>query len=180
MDYINLMTFDYHTSADGKTGINSPLFADPQYGSINATTNLWIKNGASPSKLLLGLAFYGRSFTLADKKHNGLGVPSTNAGRAGQYSQEQGFLTYLEICLELRTNAWTIHFDQNSRTPYAIKGDQWISYDNPKSIRMKTEYAVKKGLAGVMVQSVDNDDKEDACGHGSNPLLNSIRTVIQI
>lgn len=177
------MTYDYNSYHNEKTGLNSPLFAsrnssNPQY-NIDATTSLWIENGASPSKLLIGLGFYGQSFTLSDENNNGLGVPSKGAGKSGQYSQQPGFLTYLEICLELKSNGWTTNFDHNSRTPYAVKGDQWIGYDDSLSIRMKTEYAVMKRLAGVIIWSVDYDDKANICGQGKNPLLNSIRNVIR-
>lgn len=169
------MTYDYNSYHNGRTGSNSPLL------NIDATTTLWIQSGASPSKLLIGLGFYGQSFTLSDEHNNGLGAPSKGPGRPGQYSQQPGFLTYLEICLELKSNGgWWTHFDNISRTPYAIKQDQWIGYDNPASIRMKSEYAVTKRLAGVMVWAVDYDDKANVCGQGKNPLLNAIGNVIKI
>ncbi len=178
------MTYDYNSYHDGLTGLNSPLFvninsSNPQF-NIDATTNLWINSGASPSKLLIGLGFYGQSFTLSNKNNNGLGAASKGPGNQGPYSYQPGFLTYLEICLELKTGGWTSNFDHQSRTPYATKNDQWISYDNPLSIRIKTEYAVMKQLAGVMIWAVDYDDKANVCGEGRNPLLNSIRNVIRV
>lgn len=178
------MTYDYNSYHNGKTGLNSPLFANQNSSNIqlniDATTNLWIDSGASAAKLLIGLGFYGQSFTLSDQTNNGLGAPSKGPGHAGEYSQQPGFLSYLEICLKLKSNTWTVNFDHQSRTPYAINGDQWIAYDDPLSVRMKTEYAVAKRLAGVMIWSIDYDDQSNVCGQGRNPLLNSVRNVIRI
>lgn len=178
------MTYDYSSYHDGRTGLNSPLFAsrnslNPQY-NIDSTTKLWIESGASASKLLIGLGFYGQSFTLADENIDGVGAPSKGAGKSGEYSQQPGLLTYLEICTELQNSDWQVKFDHESKTPYAVNGDQWIGYDNPLSIRMKTEFAVKKQLAGVMIWAVDYEDKDNVCGQGPNPLLNAINNVIRI
>lgn len=178
------MTYDYYSYHNGRTGLNSPLFnsqnsLNPEY-NINSTTTLWIDSGASPSKLLIGLGFYGQSFTLSDENNNGLGAPSIAAGKSGQYSQQPGLLTYLEICLELQNSGWLLKFDHESKTPYAVNGDQWIGYDNQLSIRMKTEFAAIKRLAGVMIWAVDYEDKDNLCGQGPNPLLSAINNVIRI
>lgn len=177
------MTYDYNSYHNGKTGLNSPLFPskDSPYSQYNIdyTTNLWIQMGASASKLLIGLGFYGQSFTLSDENINSLGAPSKGPGRAGQYSQQPGILMYSEICLELKNGGWITKFDHGSKTPYAVKGNQWIGFDNPLSIRIKTEYAVIKRLAGVMIWAADYEDRANVCGSGQNPLLNAIRNVIR-
>jgi chitinase len=57
----------------------------------------WIQKGAPKDKLNLGIGAYGRSFTLQNAANNGVGAPSTGAGNAGPYTQESGYLAYIEV-----------------------------------------------------------------------------------
>jgi len=87
LDFINLMAYDYHGSWNKNTGHNSPLFArqgqtgDQLLLNQEASINAWIELGAEPEKLVLGLAMYGRTFTLKTKTKNGMDAPSKNAGK---------------------------------------------------------------------------------------------------
>lgn len=42
--------------------------------------------------------------------------------------------------------------------PYAYKGDQWVSFDDPEIIRRKVDFIKSLGLAGGMVWALDLDD----------------------
>lgn len=57
----------------------------------------WYKLGLSKQKLNVGLALYGRSFTLTDPYNNGVGAPAKGKGNAGNYTREAGFLSYFEV-----------------------------------------------------------------------------------
>ena len=67
-----------------------------------------------------------------------------------------------------KTNKWLY------KCGHATKGDKWISYDNQRSIRLKTNYAYEHNLAGVMVSAIDTDDFRGNCGGGKYPLLRTI------
>lgn len=56
------------------------------------------KLGADPSKIVVGLPFYGQSFTLSSNSEHGLGDPAKGSGYAGEYTQQPGMLGYYEIC----------------------------------------------------------------------------------
>lgn len=182
VDYIKLMTYDFHGSFNGRTGQNSPLFPSSldtnRVFNIDYAVNHWIRNGASPQKLIMGLGFYAQTFTLANPAVNGLHAPTIGPGTAGPYSQQPGLMMYLEICKELNAGGWTVVYDYEQQSPYAFKGNQWWGYDNPQSIRAKSEYAVSKNLAGVMMWSMDYEDAHNQCGTGWNPLLVAIWTTI--
>jgi chitinase len=57
-----------------------------------------MKSGASPDKLVLGVAFYGWAFTLKDKNLHEIGSASNGTGLKGPYSGLKGYLGYNEVC----------------------------------------------------------------------------------
>lgn len=68
----------------------------------------WISEGADPRKLVMGMPFYGQSFTLGtswdtpssllvNKDGHGLNVPARAGGQAGEYTRSSGFLAYYEV-----------------------------------------------------------------------------------
>ena len=178
------MAYDYHGSWNKNTGHNSPLFArqgqtgDQLLLNQEATIDAWIELGAKAEKLVLGLAMYGRTFTLKTKKMNGMNAPSTDAGQSGPYTQAPGFLSYYEICNLMTNDGWTKEWNDEQKIPYAFKDDQWVGFDDPESIRLKCDYAVKRKLAGAMIWSLDLDDFTGSfCSEGKYPLLRSIKVI---
>lgn len=154
LDFINLMAYDYHGSWNKNTGHNSPLYArtgqqgDELLLNVDSTVQAWMDLGAPADKLVLGLATYGRTFTLKSKKMNAMNAPATEAGKSGPYTAAAGFLAYYEVC-QLIKDGWTKEWNDEQQVPYAFKDDQWVGYDDPKSIQLKCEYAAKKKLAGT-------------------------------
>ena len=60
--------------------------------------NYLLKSGASPDKLVLGVDFSGRTFTLADRNSHEIGSASNGTGLKGPYTQKFNFLGYNEVC----------------------------------------------------------------------------------
>lgn len=58
----------------------------------------YIKEGADPSKLVLGIPTYGRSFNLLNAEATEIGAPADGAGEKGEATREAGFLAYYEVC----------------------------------------------------------------------------------
>ena len=60
--------------------------------------NYWHQKGAPKSKINVGMAFYGRTWKLANANSNGLGSPDEGkGGAAGPYTKESGILAYYEV-----------------------------------------------------------------------------------
>ena len=72
-----------------KKGHNAPLYprtnevGDQRNLNIDSSVKYWIAAGAPKNKLVLGLASYGRSFTLSNPSSNTLGSSASGAGSAG-------------------------------------------------------------------------------------------------
>jgi chitinase len=85
VDWINLLTFDFHGSWDSWTDFNSPFSLDPKEppvggGAIQSawntkgTVDLYLANGVPADKLVLGVPFFGKRY---------VGVPA--GGSSGLY-----------------------------------------------------------------------------------------------
>lgn len=116
---------------------------------------------------------YGRSFTLTSST-SGVGAPAT-PGTAGTYTREAGYLAYYEVC-ELISKGAQLNYIDDQHVPYLVSGNQWVGYDNERSLREKVRYIRDNGFGGAMVWALDLDDfKGHFCGKGNYPLLNAIK-----
>jgi chitinase len=101
LDWIGVMTYDYHGHWDKKTGHVAPLGfhseADVAYFNTEYTLNYWIRGGADPGKVIMGIPLYGQSFTLENPSNNGLNAPAKGTGSAGEFTRQAGFLAYYEV-----------------------------------------------------------------------------------
>lgn len=133
-----------------------------------------MSQGAPAHKLVLGVGTYGRSFQLSDASQNWPGAPCRGEGSAGSYTGSTGYLGYNEIC----QYNWHTVFDYDNAAPYAFSGDQWVSYDNVLSVQYKMDYALRNGLAGAMIWSLETDDYRGLCGE-TYPLLKTINRKLR-
>lgn len=171
LDFINLMTYDLHGPWEAATGHNAPLYAGPnditsiqQQLNVKSSVVFWLKQGAPAGKLNLGVPFYGRSFTLRSTSEHNVGAPTNGPGQGGPYSYESGFLGYNEVCEKLLLEKWNYAWDDSQLVPYAYSGNQWVGYDDPESIMIKTSFIHQYELAGGMVWSIETDDFKGKCG----------------
>lgn len=63
----------------------------------NFTVHYWINKGTPRNKLIVGVPFYGQSFSLVENSGNGLGAPSYAGGEAGDETRARGFLSFYEV-----------------------------------------------------------------------------------
>jgi len=184
LDFINVMTYDFHGSWDKNVGHNAPLYARPDESSynkllnVNASIHHYIKRGAARNKLNLGMGSYGQAFTLVNPKRNTLNAPALGPGNSGPYTQQAGMLGYNEICEKMMKEAWTVVRDIHYQAPYAYSGDQWVGYDDVESIAIKSHFAKSLGLGGGMIWSIETDDFRGTCGR-KFPLIHTISEIMQ-
>ncbi|XP_028923995.1 chitinase-3-like protein 1 [Ornithorhynchus anatinus] len=182
LDLISLMTFDFHGDWEKVTGHNSPLFRGRDKGTPRSSNTEYavgyvLSKGAPASKLLMGIPTFGRTFTLASSD-SGVGAQASGPGFPGPFTNDKGKLAYYEICTFLQGATTSVIPGQG--VPYATKGNQWVGYDDPKSVKAKAEYLKEKGLAGAMVWSLDLDDfRGEFCGQKPYPLTRTIRDTLR-
>jgi len=81
-----------------------------------------------------------------------------------------------QVCDMLRAGASYI-WDDEMKVPYLVQDDQWVGFDDERSIRHKMGWIKDNGFAGAMVWTVDMDDFTGTiCGGGVKyPLIGAMR-----
>lgn len=183
LDFINLMTYDFHGAWHQTTGHHSPLFRGQRearayrFNNVDYAVGYMLRLGAPAKKLVMGIPTFGRTFTLTSSEA-GVGAPTSGPGIAGQFTKEEGILAYYEICTFLR--GATVHRLLDQQVPYATKGNQWVGYSDPESVKTKVQYLRNRQLAGAMVWALDLDDFRGVfCGQNLPfPLTSAIKDAL--
>lgn len=143
LDFINVMTYDFHGQWERQVGHNSPLFPlDSATGyqkklTVDFSAREWVKQGAPKEKLLIGMPTYGRSFTLVNTTQFDIGAPASEGGKPGKFTNEAGFLSYYEICGFLAQSNTTLVWDSEQQVPFAYRDNQWVGFDDERSLKTK-------------------------------------------
>ncbi|XP_045876323.1 oviduct-specific glycoprotein [Meles meles] len=178
LDFINVLSYDFHGSWEKLTGHNSPLYSlsgDPSSSAY--AMNYWRKLGAPPEKLLMGFPTYGRTFRLLRASKNGLQAEAVGPASPGKYTKQSGFLAYYEVCSFLQRA--TRHWIDFQHVPYAYKGKEWVGYDDAMSFSHKAMFIKRENLGGAMVWTLDLDDTKGAfCGTGPFPLVSKLNSLL--
>jgi chitinase len=115
-----------------------------------------MKKGVTPGQIVIGGAFYGKGWK---------GVPPQNNGlyqlNRGQWNERNSYATIREKRED--KNGFVRFWDPIARAPYLYNAVDsiFVSYEDTVSIRMKTEYAIKTGLGGIMFWSLGSDAPKD-------------------
>ena len=151
VNYINLMTYDLVNGYASITGHHTPLYSTPrQVESTDHAVRYLDSIGVPLRKIVIGLAFYGRVFNGVDSINNGLYRPC-HFFRGVSYRDQATWLS--------PDSGWTYHWDPIAQAPFSYNAQKGLlaSYDDSLSVRLKTLYALHKGLGGVMFWQLTED-----------------------
>ena len=70
--------------------------------------------------------------------------------------------------------------DDKVVAPYAVKDNNWIGFDDEKSIKIKSEYIKREGFAGGMIWSIDTDDFHGFCTGTKFGLISIVAEVLPL
>lgn len=190
VDYMNVMTYDqiggnssftgHHTALgwikteDLKDSLVSGFYEEmkkrsSKYGmeyepnSAEMIVDYCISKGVNPKQIVLGAAFYGRAWKGVAPTNNGLYQPNKGS--------HIGWGAYREIRAKYENNKkYKRYWDSIAKAPYLYSANDsvFMTYDDTVSVRLKTKYAMKYKLGGIMFWELGNDTKE------KNSLLNAI------
>src|SRR3954467_13285758 len=133
LDFINVMTYDYHTGGS-MAHFNAPVYpaaGDPTPElTVDASMRAFRAGGVPADKLLVGIPFFARVYG---------GVPNVNAGflqhssgEPADWHDSDGDWRRLSRP-RLRDPRYVRHWESSAQVPwlYDAKSGTWISYDDP-------------------------------------------------
>ena len=166
VDIYNIMTYDFTSgSNDIYTGHHTQPYIngdDPLYYRKYLSTELagkyYISSGADPSKINIGVAFYGRGFYIQRGTSN-IGPFLSDQGEISFGTWETGMIDYNDIVQNYK-NANNSFFDEESMAPYILDSSKglFITYDDDKSIYEKIKILSKQGYDGIFAYELTGDD----------------------
>ncbi|XP_011307753.1 acidic mammalian chitinase isoform X1 [Fopius arisanus] len=177
VDFINLMTYNFHGAWENRTGHPSGLHGNGQI-SVESLVKYWLDKGSPKEKLIVGMTAYGKSWTLSDPNSHGVGANATGVGQPGLYTKKPGTLAYYELCEQINAGKLTVVFDEQTYAPYAYGDNQWVGYEDIRSAKGKASFIQNMGLAGAMLWTIDLDDFRGSC-NDKFPLLKSINSILR-
>jgi chitinase len=136
IDLVNMMTYDM--SSNGRSH-HSGLYRSGFSARITAheATESHLAAGVPRDKLVMGVPFYGRA---------------TSALR--------GYTDYRRL---IQMTGYPEQWDAVAKAPYLtdpVTGEMVAGFDNPLSLKLKTDYIRTRGLRGIMYWEFDGDDAE--------------------
>jgi chitinase len=183
MDYVNIMTYDigsyqnrpdlpqyrhlalgedakitYHHTALYST--KDKLHAVPgryaqfktpgQERSVDWCVKYLLKLGIPAEKIIVGAAFYGRAYENVEPLNDGLYMTGTYKGGVNF----KNFETALSP-----DSGWVYHWDEVAMAPWAYnaKKREFVTFDDKKSIELKTKYVIDNKLGGIMFWQLGSD-----------------------
>ncbi|NIG54795.1 glycoside hydrolase family 18 protein [Chitinophaga sp. Cy-1792] len=156
LDYVNIMSYDCYSNKFA--GHHTNLFPTKAFEhSRNADESIkaYIAAGVPASKLVMGIAFYGRNFKVADST-------ATATGLGSPIVRQQFGSGYTFIRDSLLTKGYHAYRDQDAKADYLYNPatKDFITCDDEWSVQNKCNYVLDKKMGGVMFWEYSSDKKE--------------------
>jgi chitinase len=155
VDRVNLMSYDLVSGYAVKSGHHSPLYATAEQDlSGDYGVKALIKLGVPAQKIALGAAFYARIFENTADANQGLYQPTKFISGVSFKNFKKQFTT---------ENGYTYYWDEKAQAPYYYNPQTkyLATFDDPKSISLKTKYVIDQKLNGIMFWELTDDAYTD-------------------
>jgi chitinase len=150
VNYVNMMTYDLVSGFATKTGHHTALYStEQQVESTDNAIQKLISLNVPKSKIVIGAAFYARVFETED----------TTSGLYQQGKFVKG-VSFKNFSTQLSADSgYVLHWDEKAKAPYMFNPSQhlFVTYDDKRSIQLKTKYAMDNKLGGIMFWQLRDD-----------------------
>ena len=161
---INIMSYDLVNGYSKVTGHHTPLYSTkPNEESTDRAVTYLLNQGVPAEKLVIGGAFYTRTWKNVENINNGL-------YQAGEHIEGVNFKNFATTYTE--ANGWKYFYDEKAQAPYWYNASTktFATADDIRSVKAKTEYVKAKKLGGIMFWELTLDSPK-------NGMVNAIYEV---
>lgn len=165
LDFVNVMTYDFHGPWEATTNFNSPLSPssdDPSRAfhlTTQETVQAYIENGVPRGKIVVGVPFFGHGWQGVPNINHGLYQTSTGPA-PGTY--EAGSEDYKVLKARLAGGSFTRYISKKTKNAWIYDPASQIfwTYDDPLSLKAKADYVGHENLGGVMFWELSGDTSD--------------------
>jgi len=198
-NYVRPVVFDFldelivemmDDEAEDELVINIPIVGETGLQTIIDT---FVNFGANPEKITLQFPLYGRSYkrrtTLDSLIYDEVGgqPPAVGIGSFlfadgllvdSMKSQTANYHDQIQIYKIEQDPTWKKEVDPIQKTPYAVKGATWVSYNDFQSFRIKIDIIKANEIGGIVIDGLNFDDFNGITGRGTNPYTKHILSLL--
>ncbi len=145
---VNIMSYDLVGGYATVTGHHTPLYSTPQQReSTDNAVQYLIKIGVPRDKMVIGGAFYARIWEQVPAINNGLYQPGVFKQSLDYRDWDAGF------------QGFDAYWDDVAKAPYRYDHAHqlYATFDDERSIALKTQYAMDQKLEGIMFWELSLD-----------------------
>jgi chitinase len=151
VDFINVMTYDYHGTWENTTNHQAPLYkssSDQSYNSdkLNADWSVkkYLSAGVEAKDIVLGVPLYSPTWA-------GVKPGSNNDGLFQSATPVNDPLLYRDIHDQVGTNGYQYYWDDSAKVPYIYNSQkqEFSTYEDKQSVLGKVNYVEEQGLGGI-------------------------------
>lgn len=161
VDWFNMMSYDLHGAWDsGNKWLGNYLLSHTNLTEITDYFDLMWRNSIKPEKVVMGLAFYSRTFKATSGGCMEPNCTFSSVADAGPCTGEAGVLSNAEIDARISSTGAVPQLDKKAAVQILKIGTDWITYDNLDTWKIKTDFVRSQCLGGVMVWAISLDKSD--------------------
>jgi hypothetical protein len=157
VDWLTILTYDLHGPWDANVpSLGSKIRPHMDLQEIGTALDPLWNSGIDSKKVNMGVANYGRGYTVADKSCMNYGCTYTGPSKQGSCSLQPGVLSICEINRIIgEKNLQPSVIPRGAETNEVTWDDQWMSWDDSNTFGKKAELANDRCLGGTALWALD-------------------------
>lgn len=159
VDWLSILTYDLHGAWDATTpGLGPKIRAHTDLQEVDAALGLLWGTQIDSRKVNMGIANYGRGYTVEKKDCAYFGCTYTGPSKAGSCTLQEGILSSCEIrrLISEKNLSWKV-IEGGAEVNEVTWDDQWIAWDDHSTLDKKRELANDRCLGGTALWAIDYD-----------------------
>jgi chitinase len=158
LSFATVQGYDFHGTWESTTNHQSNLYtssadpSSPRY-SDDAVVNDYLRRGAPPKEIVVGVPFYSRGWTGVGAANHGL---YQTASGAAPGTWEAGVDDY-KVAKQRLSSGFTRYEDPAAGAAWLFDGTTFWTFDDPPVMTAKARYVTGKHLGGIMFWELSGD-----------------------